>query len=109
MSSEKDRTRTRTVNLYVTRSTTRVLRVLVVRWTSRFIRSDTMVHTVARQAEVIHRTELQHSGIRRSVRYVTGDAAVCLDGSVFESKWTLLIGVALEASRVSANRQPRLS
>ena len=108
MSSEKDRTRTRTVNLYVTRSATRVLRVLVVRWTSRLIRSDAMVHTVARQAEVIHRTELQPSGVRRAVRYVTGDAAVGLNGSMFESKWTLLISVTLHACSISSDRQPRL-
>jgi len=108
MSSEKDRTRTRTVNFYVTRSTTSILRVLVVGWTSRLIRSDTMVHTVARQAQVIHRTELQHSGIRRAVRHVTRDAAVGLNGSVFESKWTLLIGVTLHACGIGSDRQPRL-
>ena len=96
------------MNLYVTRSATRVLRILVVRWTSRLIRSDTMVHAVTRQAQVIHRAELQHSRIRGSVRHVTRDTAVGLDRSVFERKWTLLIGVTLQACGVSADCQSRL-
>ena len=49
ISPEKDRTGTRPVNLYVTRRATRVLRILVVRWTSRLIGPDAVVHAVARQ------------------------------------------------------------
>jgi len=96
------------VNLYVTCSATRVLRVLIVRRTSRLIRTNTMVHAVTRQAQVIHGAELQHSRIRGSVRHVTRHAAVGLNGRVFEGKWTLLIGVPLEARCISANREPRL-
>lgn len=96
------------MNLYVTGSTTRVLRILVVRWTSRLIRSDTMVHAVARKAQVVHRTKLQHSRIRGSVGNVTRYTTVGLDGSVFEGKWTLLIGVTLQTGRISSNREPRL-
>ena len=96
------------MNLYVTGSATPVLRVQIVRWTSRLIRSNTMVHAVARQTQVIHGAELQHSRIRRSVRYVTRHAAVSLYGSMFEGKWTLLIGVAFETCGISANREPRL-
>ena len=42
------------------------------------------------------------------MRHVTSDAAVRLHGCVLESKWTLLVGMALNARRVSADRQPRL-
>ena len=96
------------MNLYVTRSATRVLRILVVRWTGRLIRSDSMVHAVARQAQVIHATKLQHSRIRGSMWNVTRYAAVSLNGSVFEGKWTLLIGVTLQTCRISSDREPRL-
>ncbi|HEY9501298.1 MAG TPA: hypothetical protein VIR01_06720, partial [Pyrinomonadaceae bacterium] len=92
------------MNLYVTRGATRVLRILVVRWTSRLIRSDSMVHAVTRQAQVIHATKLQHSRIRGSVRHVTRYAAVGLDGSVFKGKWTLLIGVTFQACGISSDR-----
>ena len=96
------------MNLYVTISATGVLRILVVRWTSRLVRAHTMVHAVARQAQVIHRAELQHSWISGAMRCVTDRAAVGLHRSVFEGKWTLLIGVALEAGCISANSKPRL-
>ena len=96
------------MNLYVTCSATSVLRILIVRRTSRLIRPNSMVYAVTRQAQMIHGAELQHSRIRRPVRHVTRHAAVGLHGSVFEGKWTLLIGVALEACCVSANRQPCL-
>ena len=96
------------MNFDVTGSATGVLRVLVVRWTSRLISSDAMVHAMTGQAQVIHCTKLQHSRIRGSVRHVTRDAPVGLNRSVFESKWALLIGVALETCGIGANRQPRL-
>ena len=96
------------MNLYVTGSATPVLRVQIVRWTSRLIRSDSMVHAVARQAQVIHGAELQHSRICGSVRHVTRHAAVSFNGSMFEGKWALLIGVALETCGIGANREPRL-
>ena len=96
------------MNLYVTRSATCVLRILVVRGTSGLIRSHTVVNAVARQAQVIYRAEPQHSRIRGSVRHVTCDAAVGLNRSVFEGEWTLLVGVALDACGVSPNSQPRL-
>ena len=96
------------MNLYVTISATRVLRILVVCWTSRLIRTDAMVHAMTRQAKVIDRTELQHPWIRGAMRDVTGDAPVRLDRRVFERKWTLLVGVTLQTRCISTNRQPRL-
>lgn len=96
------------MNFYVTSRAARVLRILVVRWTSRLVRADAMVHAVTRQAERIHRTELQHSRISGPVRDVTRNTAVGLDGSMFEREWTLLVGVTLDAGGVSPDRQPRL-
>ena len=96
------------MNLYVTIGATGVLRILVVRWTSRLLGADSVLDAVARQAQMVYRAELQHPRIRGSVRYVTSHAAVGLDGCMFESKWTLLIGVALEAGSVSSDRQPCL-
>ena len=96
------------MNLDVTISASGVLRILVVRWTSRLVGAHTVIDAVARQAQVIDRTKLKHSRIGRSVRHMTGDTSVGLDRSVFESKWTLLIGVALDARRISSNRQPCL-
>ena len=96
------------MNLYVTISATGVLRILVVRWTSRLVRAHTMVHAVARQTQVIHRTELQHPRISGAMRCVTDRAAVGLHRSVFEGKWTLLIGVTLDTCSISTNCQPCL-
>jgi len=96
------------MNLDVTVSATGVLRILVVRWTSRLVRAHTMVHAVARQAQMVHRTELQHSRVSGSMRCVTDRAAVGFHRSVFERKWTLLIGVTLDTCSISANCQPCL-
>ena len=96
------------MNLYVTSRAACVLRILVVCWTRRLISAHTMVHAVTRQTEVIHSTELQHPRISGTVRNVTRDATVGLDGRMFEREWTLLVGVALDAGGVSPNRQPRL-
>ena len=107
-SSEKHRARTRAVNLDVTSRAARVLRILVVRWTSRLVCSDAMIHAVTRQTEMIHGAELEHSWIRRAMRHVTGDATVCLHRRMFEREWALLVGMAPNARRVSADCQPRL-
>ena len=96
------------MNLDVTISATGILRVLVVRWTSRLVGAHAVIDRMTGQAQVIDCTELQHSRIGGSVRHVTRNTAVGLDRCVFEGKWTLLIGVALDAGRVGANRQPRL-
>ena len=96
------------MNLDVTISATGVLRILVVRWTSRLVRADAVVYAVTRQAQVIHRTELQHSRVRGTMRCVTDRATVSLHRCVFEGKWTLLIGVTLDACSIRTNRQPRL-
>ena len=63
-SPEESRMRTRPVNLDVTISAARILRVLIVCWTSRLVGSDAVVHAVARQAELVHATEFQESWIR---------------------------------------------
>ena len=96
------------MNLDVTISATGVLRVLVVRWASRLIRSHAVVHAVTRQAQVIDLAELQHARVRRSMRYVTGDATVGLHRSMFKREWPLLVCVTLDARCVRAHSQPRL-
>ena len=92
------------MNFDVTVSTTSVLRILIVCWTRRFVGSYTMVHAMTRQAEVIHTTELQHSGICRAVRNVTRHASIDFHRSMFESKWTLLVGMTLQTRRISTYR-----
>ena len=56
--------RTRAVNLDVTIRTARILRILIVRWTSRLVGADAVVHAVARQTELVYTTEFQESRIR---------------------------------------------
>ena len=97
------------MNLDVTSRATRVLRILIVSWTSRLVCSNTMVHAVTRQTEVVYGTELQHSRIGRTMRDVTGNAPVRLHRRMFERKWTLLIGVTLDARGVGANGETSLS
>ena len=96
------------MNLNVTIRAVRVLRVLVMLWTGRLLRSHSMCNAVARQAQMIHGAELQHSRIGGTVRHMTRYAAVSLNGSVFESEWPLLIRVALDTCGVGANSQARL-
>ena len=96
------------MNLDVTRRAARVLRILVVCWTSGLLCSHAVVHAVARQAQMVDGAELQHPRIGRTMRHVTRDATVGLHRRMFEREWTLLIGVALDARRVRADSQPRL-
>lgn len=79
-----------------------------MRRTGGLIRSHAVVHAVARQAQMIHGAELQHSRVGGTVRHMTRYAAVSLNGSVFKSEWPLLIRVALDTCGVGANSQARL-
>ena len=92
----------------MTSSTVRVLRVLVVRWPSRFDRSYVMSGAVASQAELIDRTVFQQARVRRSVRRMTSRAAFGLHRSVFERERSLLVCVTLDASCISSCREPGL-
>ena len=96
------------MNLDVTISATCVLRVLVVCWTSRFIRSHAVVHAVTSQAQVIHRAELQHPRVSRPMRYVTRDTTVRLHRSMFERERSLLVCVTLDTSSIGSRRESRL-
>lgn len=96
------------MNLCVTGSTTGVLRILVVSWTGRFIRTHAMLYAMASQAKVVHCTELQHSRVSRSMRHVTRDTSIGLNWSMFEREGTLFIRVTSNACGVGANRQPGL-
>jgi len=108
MSTEENGTRPRTVNLDVTRCAVGVLRVLVVLRSSRLSRADIVSHAVTGQTKLIDGAVSQQSCIRRAVRRVTGRAALSLHGRVFVRERSLLIHVALNASRVSSRSQARL-
>ena len=88
--------------------TVRVLRVLIMLRTSRFVRAHTMRHAVTREAELAHAARDEQTWIRRPMRRVTGNAAFGLDGHVLVHKWTLLIDVTLYASSVGSRGQSRL-
>ena len=94
--------RTRAMNLYVTVRTTRVLGILVMSWTSRFICSDTVVHAVTRQTELVDLCVSQQSRIRGAMRRVTRWATVSLKWCVFVGEWSLLVSVAFYASGICA-------
>ena len=93
------------MNLYVAISATGVLRILVVCWTSGFVGADSMVHTVARQAELVHTTEFQESWIGRAMRRVADGASFGLERRVFVSERSLLVGMAFYARRIGARCQ----
>lgn len=67
-----------------------------------------MSHAVARQAELIYRAIPQQSRICRTVRRMASRAAFGLHGRVLERERPLFVDVALDTSRISARRQPRL-
>ena len=93
------------MNLYVAIGATRILRILVMSWTSGFFGPHSVVHAVTRQTELVHTTEFQESWIRRAMRCVTRNASIRLERCVLVSEWPLLIGMALYASSIRACRQ----
>src|SRR6185503_288785 len=107
-SSEEDGAGMRPVNLYVTSCAVTVLRVLVMLRTSGLESSDVVCHAMACQAELVYGAEPQQSGIGRSMRRMTGDAAFFLYGSVFICERPLLISMTLNAGSISAGGQPGL-
>lgn len=84
---------------------TGILRILVVRWTSRLVGAHAVVNAVAGQAQLVDTSKFQQSWISRAVRRMAGRAAFGLEWRVFVSKRTLLVGVALYARRVRAGCQ----
>lgn len=106
--TEKDRARSRAVDLDVTVRAICVLRVQVVLWTRRLVRADTVGRAVTRQAKLGDAAGNQQSWIRRTVRRVTRDTAVGLHRRMLVNERSLLVCVALDASSVSARRESRL-
>src|SRR6185369_10633790 len=86
----------------------RVLRVQVVLWPGRLVRPDPVSRAVTGQTELGHATRNQQSRIRRTVRRVTRDATIGLHRRMLVNKRSLLVCMALDASRVSPGRQSRL-
>ena len=104
-SAEKDRTRARTVDLDVTIRAVCVLRVQVVLRPGRLIRAHAVRGAVTSQTELRDAARNQQARIRRTVRRVTRDAALGLDGRVLVNKRTLLVRVTLDTCRVSTGRE----
>ena len=96
------------MNLDVTGRAISILRVLIVRRTSRLNGAHTVVYAVACQTKLVDGAVFQQSRIRGAVRNVTRRTALCLDGSVFKNEWPLFVGVAFYASGIGAGRQPGL-
>jgi hypothetical protein len=92
------------MNLHVTVGTARILRVLVMRWTSWFSSADSMIDAVAGQTQLINCTELQQSRVRGAMRRMTNCAPFGLERRMFVSKRTLLVSVALYARCIPAGR-----
>ena len=108
ISSEKDRTRPRAVNLDVAIRAICVLRVQVVLWTGGLIRADTVRDAVTGQTELCDAARNQHAWIGRAVWRVTRDASVSLDRGMLVNKRTLFVSVTLDTRGVSASRESRL-
>ena len=106
--TEKDRARSRAVNLDVTVRAVRILRVQVVLRTRGLVRADAVSRAVTRQTELGDAAGNQESRIRRTVRRVTRDTAVGLHRRMLVNKRPLLVCVTLDASSVGARRESRL-
>ena len=96
------------MNLDVTSCAVGVLSVLVMRRAGRFDGSDIVRQTVACQAELVYCAVAQQPRICRAVRCVTRAATFSFHRCVFVSEGALLVGVTLDASRISASGQARL-
>ena len=96
------------MNLEVTVGAISILSVLVMLGAGRLNRANLMVNGVTCQAKLAHAAGYQHPRIGRAVRRMTRAASFCFDRGVFESEWTLLVGVTLYTSSIRANRQSRL-
>lgn len=106
--TEKDGTRSGTVNFDMAVCAIGVLRVLVVLWSSRLLRAHAMRDAVTRQTELRHATRSQQTWIRRTVRRMTGDAPFGFHRSMLVNKRPLLVRVTLNTRGVEARRQPGL-
>ena len=98
----------RPVDLDVTGRAVRILRVLIMLWSSRLNGSDVMRHAVTRQTELIYCAESQQSWISRAVRCMAGHAAFSFQRRVLISEWPLFVCMTLNASCIAAGGQARL-
>ena len=105
---EENRTRARAMNLHMACCAISVLSILIVRRARRFNRTDTVVHAMTSQTQLVDRAVFQKTRVRRAVRNVTRRATFGFHRSVFVNKWPLLVRMTLHAGRVGAGRQSRL-
>ena len=63
---------------------------------------------MALQAKQVDVAQLQHVGIRSTVRHMAGLTSIDFHRLVFENEGSLLVGVALEADRILRGGGPHL-
>ena len=93
------------MNFHMTSRAVRVLRVLIMLWTSRFDGPYVMGHAMAGQTQLINGGVPQQSWISRAVRRMTSRATFSFHRRMFVSKRSLLIDVTLKARRIAASCQ----
>ena len=96
------------MNLDVTVGAISVLRVKVMLRAGRLYCADFVFNAVTGQTKLRHATGYQHPRIGRAVRRMASTASFSLNWGMFESEWSLLVGVTLHASRVGPSSQSRL-
>jgi len=107
-SAEKDRARSRAVDLDVAIRAIRVLCVQVVLRTCGFICADTVRDAVTGQTELCDAARSQQAWIGRAVWRVTRNAPFSLNGGMLINKRSLFVSVTLDARSIGAGRQSRL-
>ena len=85
-----------------------VLRIQIMLWAGWLDCSNVVGNAVTGQTELWHSAGRQQARISRTVRRMTCATSLCLHRRMFESEWTLLIRVTLDASSVGASSQSRL-
>ena len=96
------------MDLDVTVGAISVLRVQVMLRTGRLNCADVVGNAVTCQTKLRHAAGYQQPRIGRAVRRMTGYAPFGLNRGMFVNKWTLLVCVTLNASRIGAGRESGL-
>ena len=93
------------MNFHMTSRAVRVLRVLIMLWTSRLDGANVMGHAMAGETQLIDGGVSQQPRISRSMRRMTSGATFSLHRRMFVSKRSLLIDVTLEARGIPTSCQ----
>ena len=106
--TEKDRTRSRPVDLDMAIRAVCRLRIQVVLRAGGLFRAHTVRHAVTGQTELCYTARNQQTRVGGTVRSVTGDAPLGLNRSMLVNKRTLFVCVTLDARCIRARRQSSL-